>query len=94
YKVQINGEIRSNEILILSQSYHSGWLAFNLDTKRIIKDHFVVNNWSNGWILLANTQPLLPNTYILFFWPQYLQYLGFGFYLIILLFWLRAKSRK
>lgn len=89
YKVRIVGEINSKTTLVLSQAFHKGWLAIDLTNKKIIASHFLVNNWENGWGIENSTQEI-----ILFFWPQLLEYLGFGFYLIILLFWLRAKSTK
>lgn len=94
YEIKIERLVGDNTTLVLSQAFHSGWLAFDLDKKKEIKDHVLVNNWANGWQLPANSSQLKANSIILVFWPQYLEYLGFGFYLIILLFWLRAKSRK
>jgi len=55
-----------------------------------IKNHVMVNNWANGWILPTSTQN--PKITILFL-PQYLQYLGFGLLLLPFL-WLMASMRK
>jgi len=68
--------------IVLSQAYHPGWTAFMLGTgdwKLEALDHVLINNWANGWkldpktLLLSNSKTL----YILF-WPQLLEFLGFG----------------
>ncbi len=76
-----------DQILVLSQAFDQGWVAIDKENKKILSRHFLVNNWENGWGIENSTQEI-----ILFFWPQLLEYLGFGFYLILLLFSLRAKS--
>ncbi len=73
YEIEIKGEEAGNEFLVLSQAYHKGWLAFDLDQKKEIKDHVLVNNWANGWQLGSDTK-----TIVLVFWPQYLQWAGLG----------------
>ncbi|MGB9883647.1 MAG: hypothetical protein ACPLRN_04025, partial [Microgenomates group bacterium] len=43
-----------------------------------IKDHVLVNNWANGWLIDNQTIKQLNNSTIyLIFWPQYLEFLGF-----------------
>jgi hypothetical protein len=46
-----------------------------------IKEHVLVNNWANGFILSSNTKLLTSNTnkfnIIIVFLPQYLEFLGF-----------------
>jgi len=46
-----------------------------------IKEHVLVNNWANGFILSSNTKLLASNTdkfnIIIVFLPQYLEFLGF-----------------
>jgi hypothetical protein len=46
-----------------------------------IKEHVLVNNWGNGFILSSNTKLLTSNTnkfnIIIIFLPQYLEFLGF-----------------
>lgn len=50
-------------------------------------DHFVVNNWANGWTLGPSTHLEIRafeennKTVIIIFWPQYLEF--FGFFLVI-----------
>ncbi len=67
--------------IVLSQAYDKGWVAYQ--GGKIIKDHFLVNNWENGW-KVDNTGEIT-----IIYAPQLLQYLGFvllGVGLIVLLF--------
>ena len=83
----------SNEdinVLVYSQSFDSGWKAY--EVKNInwlsnalpflfgneLKEHVLVNNWANGWILDSNLtiQQFNNQKIIIIFWPQYLEYLG------------------
>jgi len=41
-----------------------------------LKEHVLVNNWANGWVLDNNDSP--NHKFITIFWPQYLEYLGFA----------------
>lgn len=76
YKVNIKNPEGKN--LILSQSFNKGWIAFNLDGIKIdlIRNHFLVNNWSNGWKLENLNQN---SQIIIFYLPQLLEFLGFVF---------------
>jgi len=80
-------------VLVLSQSFAEGWKAY-LSKKdnwlnkffpfvfgKEIKDHFLVNNWENGW-QIPTTDCQQPTTVYLFFWPQLLEYLGLSFLLV------------
>ena len=75
--------------IVLSQSYDKGWTAYQITGKpnlfqtafpfilgKGIKNHVMVNNWANGWIMengkLANGKFI-----VIVYLPQYLQYLGF-----------------
>jgi len=94
YKVTAN----SGNIIILNQSFDKGWVAFS-DGK--ILEHVLVNNWANGWKLVASDQWLVnsenkadlttnhQSLVTIIFWPQYLEFLGFillgGTFLRILL---------
>jgi hypothetical protein len=72
--------------LILAQSYESGWVAWDQDFRFL--EHKKVNNWANGWILEENSR----NVYVLF-WPQILEFAGFGVLAILLVtFCLKLKS--
>ena len=86
--------------LVLSQSYDSGWHAYQFNNSQLtiinylfpflfskeLKDHVLVNNWANGWILTDNKN----NTIIIVYLPQYLEYLGFillGVGILLVLFY-------
>lgn len=81
-----SGESFKKNIAILPKSYHQGWTAYQGGKQ--LKDHVPVNNWANGWI---TDDPDSPVSYI--FWPQYLEYAGFG--LIVLGFvWIGVRRRN
>jgi len=75
YQITLNNlaiEQSNNLTLVLSQTYHSGWLAWEdkpFFGKKL--EHILVNNWQNGWLIQNNS------TIYLFFWPQLLEYFGF-----------------
>ncbi|NTU46437.1 hypothetical protein HGA88_02325 [Candidatus Roizmanbacteria bacterium] len=94
YKVTIPDQKIST--VILNQSFHPGWTAFVipacresthafplsiLDTlvPRCQNDvnHVIINNWANGWTIPQGTKEV-----VLIFWPQYLEYVGFGVLLL------------
>ena len=57
-----------------------------------LTNHVLVNNWSNGWVL--NSSKLKAesanSTIVIIFWPQYLEFIGFGLLigtLVIIGFW-------
>jgi hypothetical protein len=37
--------------------------------------HTLVNNWENGWIIDDSSK-----VYYIFFWPEILEYIGFGLF--------------
>jgi len=75
--------------LILSQSYNEGWHAYASKGENIfnklfpflgaaeLKNHVLVNNWENGWILEHPAVSSQPSVVIIVFLPQYLEYIGF-----------------
>ncbi|MEX2007157.1 MAG: hypothetical protein WD992_00065 [Candidatus Levyibacteriota bacterium] len=83
----VSDKPRDGSYLILSQSYDSGWKAYevkdiNFATKALpfvfgkeIKNHVKVNNWQNGWSGISGDKV------IIVYLPQYLEY--FGFFLLI-----------
>ncbi len=86
YEFNISESVKKSS-LILYQSFHPGWKAYQLkgtdffsvnfpfiDGKEL-KNHLLINNWANGWQLdqLSSGQ----KTIVVIFWPQYLEYLGF-----------------
>jgi len=88
YKVTANDA----NMIILNQSFDPGWIAF---ANGRLLNHVLVNNWSNGWVinnqLITNHQPAYrtgrqPVTITIIFWPQYLEFLGFGLLILALIF--------
>ena len=87
YKVNID-QVDRDSILYLSQSYSPGWMAF---ANGKILDHVLINNWANGWRLdtinFNKSQPISTNLNVLIiFWPQYLEFVGFGLMIVSLIF--------
>ena len=41
-----------------------------------LKDHILINNWANGFVLDNTTSD--DATIVIIFWPQYLEFIGFG----------------
>jgi hypothetical protein len=84
-----------NSYLVLPQSYDKGWVAIYFDgwRPRVLKDHVLVNNWANAWNIssLATSHEHLTPIYLVF-WPQVLQFLGFGL-LIGTIIWLLTTNR-
>ena len=64
-------ETKQPGTLILSESYHNGWLAY--DGSKRLNSHFRINNWANGWDLEGDQTN---KKITIIFWPQYLQFLG------------------
>jgi hypothetical protein len=72
----------------LSQAYSDDWLAIS---KMGILSHQAFSHWANAWNLdLREVEGDL--TVTIFFWPQLLEYLGFGF-LAALIIYLVFKNR-
>lgn len=62
-----------NGLLILNQSYESGWVAF-VNINKL--EHLVSNSWSNAWEVKSSDCDK-NCTITIYYWPQLLQYLGF-----------------
>ena len=94
YEVKVKEPIAENTTLVLSQAFHEGWKAYEVSSIKYsvfreffapilgkeIKEHVVVNNWGNGWMLQDNRMTGISEqsrTIVLVFWPQYLEYFGF-----------------
>ena len=85
YKVQMDSESQPPAVLALSQSYNSGWYAYEVSSNlpaflapvfgKSLKDHVLVSNWANGWVLPEDK----PATFYLVYLPQYLEFFGFLF---------------
>ena len=106
-----------NVTLVLSQSYDSGWKAYEVSPDsmlldswysrlfiplfgREIKEHVMVNNWSNGWQIMNNESGIMNNgsKIVIIYLPQYLEYFGFlllgGFGVYLLISWTKSRSKS
>lgn len=54
-------------LLVLNRSYDGGWFGSG-------GQHVKVNGWANGWLVDSGKA----GTMLIFFWPQLLEFLGFG----------------
>ena len=77
-----DAEVAGNGLLVLSQGYEEGWVA--LANFQLLK-HVKVNSWANGWVingdkcLLTKSQSNTDRCKLtIIFWPQYLEFIGFG----------------
>lgn len=98
-----NAQRINKNVFILPKSFDSGWKAYVVKDNNWItsvfpfvfgkelKEHVLVNNWANGWIL-NDTESKNPK-FVIIFWPQYLEYLGFGI-LIATFVWLAISARR
>lgn len=71
----------NSRLLVLNRSFEEGWFMRG-------GEHVLVNNWANGWVV----EPNQTGTVIIFFWPQLLEWLGFG--ALILTFVLVITKRQ
>jgi hypothetical protein len=99
-------EHADNKYLILHQAYHPGWKGyvvahdplsqyFPFLAGRVIPDdqHIKVNGWAQGWQLPATCERGSADCRIvLVFWPQYLQWVGFGL-MAGIVGWILLRSR-
>lgn len=100
YKVE--AQFESNQVLSLSQSYHLDWKAFYFEgIKPVFLDHVKVNEWANGWKMpnvecgmqnVENCDQLPTHSIYIIFWPQLLEYLGFGLFFGSAIWVLRIKK--
>jgi len=69
------------KVLVYSQAHDEGWLVFS--GNNFLKDHVLVDNWANGWVIdgSIDTQNVK-----FIFWPQWLEWLGFGLLIVCFLF--------
>ncbi|MFA6081478.1 MAG: hypothetical protein WC741_03660 [Patescibacteria group bacterium] len=82
YRVVLNYEtIKQSNNLILFQSYSPGWVAFSNGK---FLNHILINNWANGW-LINDQVTTNPQVITILYWPQYLEFLGFGLLIITLI---------
>ncbi len=80
-----------NAYVVLSQAFDSGWRLYAIKDSNWLKvhlpflfgeelkEHVLVNNWANGWIVEELKIKNEKLKIVVIFWPQYLEYLGFVF---------------
>lgn len=95
YKVIVETQNKPTA-LILYQSFDPGWLAF---VNGKILDHVLVNNWANGWTLrpsttLGTSEFQGAQKIVIIFWPQYLEFFGFGLLILTFLLILRLPNQS
>ncbi|MCL5434967.1 MAG: hypothetical protein M1405_01115 [Patescibacteria group bacterium] len=102
YEIKPNKPLQSGVTLLLSQSYDKDWRAYVLDSENILnkmfpflggeelKNHVLVNNWENGWVLDSKIDK--NSRIIIVYLPQYLEFLGFLTIVVTLFFIIRLKS--
>lgn len=55
-----------------NQAYRNGWVGLDMKNWKLLS-HIKVDGWSNGWMVPAGEHRI-----VIFYWPQLLEYLGFG----------------
>ena len=85
---------RNENYLVLSQTFDPGWIAFYFDGLKpvFLKNHVLVNNWANGWLLNQSTISNQQLAIRVFYWPQVLEYLGFLVMGLTFVFVIKSKS--
>lgn len=67
---------KTRDVLVLSQSFEKGWLAFTLNGLRPkFLEHVTYNGWANGWIVDDSVDTTKVH---IVFWPEGLEFIGFG----------------
>ena len=61
-----------------------------------LKNHVLVNNWANGWEINSEICNVEHKTcqIVILFWPQYLEFLGFGLMISSFVFLLKSKEQN
>jgi len=83
-KVSPNPSSSPDIYLTLFQSFSPGWLAFS---NGHFLPHVLVNNWANAW----NVSNISHQTIYILFWPQILEFIGFGLLIGTFIFIARHK---
>lgn len=83
-----NADGIKNRLLILSQASDAGWvaIAFQNGSSHFLNNKVAVNNWSNGWLIGNGAL-----TVYIIYWPQLLQILGYGLFIVGLVWCLRRR---
>ncbi len=103
---QFNNLTINNPVLVLSQSYDTGWKAYQCQMSNVkcqilpmvfgreIKNHVLVNNWANGWVLNNSSFQPPASSLVILYLPQYLEYLGFLLLIISAIMYLIKYGRR
>lgn len=81
YTADVKG---SQGLVVLGQGYEDGWVAIK-DGK--VLNHFKFNSWANSWTVSGSGK-----VYI-FFWPQMLEFAGFGLLISAFIFILTRRGK-
>jgi hypothetical protein len=99
-----NTKTTYGKVFVLPKSYESGWKTYevkdsNFFTRNFpflfgkeLKNHVLVNNWANGWIMPSSESDVQSSKFITIFWPQYLEYLGFVTLILIFIIILLMRN--
>ncbi len=88
YQANIKNNANTDGLLVLGQSYESGWQA-KLNGQKLTKG--IYNGWANSWIIPPNSTGKIT----IYYWPQNLQWWGFGILILTIIggiiykFWLQ-----
>jgi len=89
------------ETVALLQSFDPGWKAFYFKgiLPRFLTNHVRINGWANAW-RLPDPPPRSPSSHLggdspttiyIFFWPQLLEFFGFGLFVLPIILIIRKK---
>ncbi len=104
----IDSNANNRSVMILNQAYENGWVLYDRSTcklglyapfmcKKANAKHVVANNWANGWEF-TEIESGLSDKYLVIFWPQYLQFLGYiifvTFVIVVVVFYRNQKPAQ
>ncbi len=108
YEVKVEksekADVKEGGLIILNQSFENGWGLYEKDScllgmttpftcKKSTASHVLAKNWANSWIV-----PGVSASYVIIFWPQYLQFLGYLVFIVFIfvigfsLYYKKAKT--
>lgn len=94
--------------IVLFQGFHPSWKAYVLPLSQLtfldsflpfikgaeLKNHVLINNWANGWKLDSPSNINSQTSVVVIFWPQYLEFIGFGILIVsFAVILIRSKSK-
>ncbi|OGH11116.1 MAG: hypothetical protein A2684_01505 [Candidatus Levybacteria bacterium RIFCSPHIGHO2_01_FULL_36_15b] len=101
-------KLENYKILVSNTSFEKGFIAYEINNNSLLskllpalfgkqlKEHVLVNNWTNGWKLEAKSSDESSSySYIIVFLPQYLEWMGLTLIFILIAFLLfKIRNRK